>query len=74
MLWIFLEICIFVQIIKCDFDEEKSVDTKLSYADLVTKTDKAVEEMVFSTVKEAYPAHKWVIFQPWFIYGILLSG
>ena len=37
---------------------EKKVQTKSSLADLVTETDKKVEQLIFSFLKEKFPHHK----------------
>ena len=38
---------------------EKNVQTKSSMADLVTETDKKVEQLIFSFLRERFPHHKW---------------
>ncbi|XP_071957730.1 inositol monophosphatase 1-like [Antedon mediterranea] len=42
------------------FYKEKSIETKSSSADLVTETDKAVEKLIFSTLKNKYPQHSFI--------------
>ena len=42
------------------FKSEMSIDTKSNTADLVTATDKKVEEFAFSFIKEKYPSHKFI--------------
>lgn len=37
-----------------------SIESKQSYADLVTETDKNVEKLVFDLLKEKYPDHKFI--------------
>ena len=37
---------------------EKSVQTKSSVADLVTETDKKVEQLIFSFLREKFPNYK----------------
>lgn len=39
---------------------EKCIITKACSVDLVTETDKKVEEFIFSTLKEKFPTHKYV--------------
>ena len=36
------------------------MDTKISHADLVTETDRAVEKMVMEFVRSKYPTHRSV--------------
>uniref|UniRef100_A0A0B7B4D4 Inositol-1-monophosphatase n=1 Tax=Arion vulgaris TaxID=1028688 RepID=A0A0B7B4D4_9EUPU len=48
------------QMIRDAFSIEKLVDTKLSNADLVTETDKAVEAVVQSLIKAKFPNHKFI--------------
>ncbi|KAH9502391.1 Inositol monophosphatase 2 [Bulinus truncatus] len=48
------------QMIRDAFWKEKTVDTKSSYADLVTETDQAVESTVKSMIKSKYPNHKFI--------------
>lgn len=38
----------------------KSVESKQSYADLVTETDQNVEKFVFESLKKLYPNHKFI--------------
>lgn len=38
----------------------KSVETKQSFADLVTETDKNVEQFVFTELKKQFPDHKFI--------------
>ena len=38
--------------------KEKSIETKESIVDLVTETDKEVEELIMSTLRRHFPAHK----------------
>ena len=38
--------------------ENKAVQTKTSGADLVTETDKQVEQLIFSFLKERFPSHR----------------
>lgn len=37
--------------------EKKDVKTKSSGADLVTETDKKVEDLIFSFLREKFPSH-----------------
>ena len=39
--------------------ENKSVQTKTSSSDLVTETDKIVEELIFSFLRERFPTHRY---------------
>lgn len=48
------------EVIRNAFWKEKTVDTKCSAADLVTATDKAVEKLCFSLIKDKYPDHRLV--------------
>lgn len=38
----------------------KSIESKQSFADLVTETDKNVEKMVFEFLRDKFPAHKFI--------------
>lgn len=38
----------------------KSIESKQSFADLVTETDKNVEKMVFDYLKSEFPDHKFI--------------
>lgn len=38
----------------------KSVESKQSFADLVTETDKNVEKLVFDELKKKFPDHKFI--------------
>jgi len=40
------------------FHRDKVVETKESSCDLVTETDKQVENYIISTLKRKYPTHK----------------
>ena len=40
------------------FHRDKVVETKESSCDLVTETDKQVENYIISTLKGKYPTHK----------------
>jgi fructose-1,6-bisphosphatase/inositol monophosphatase family enzyme len=40
--------------------EDKAVQTKASSADLVTETDKQVEELIFSFLREKFPSHCFI--------------
>ena len=42
------------------FKQEKQVSTKSSLADLVTESDKKVEQLIISTVKDKFPTHRLV--------------
>ncbi|BFZ19747.1 hypothetical protein BsWGS_22786 [Bradybaena similaris] len=48
------------QVIKEAFLKEKMVDTKISQADLVTETDKAVEILVHELITAKFPNHKFI--------------
>ncbi|KAG9509531.1 Inositol monophosphatase 1, partial [Fragariocoptes setiger] len=38
----------------------KSIETKQSYADLVTETDKGVESFLFEELRKRFPSHKFI--------------
>ena len=42
------------------FYKEKNIECKSTVTDLVTETDKAVEKMIFDTIRESYPDH-WLV-------------
>lgn len=47
-------------IIKEASGNSKSIESKQSFADLVTETDKGVEEFLFKCLKQEYPSHKFI--------------
>lgn len=47
-------------LIRDAFLKDKNIDTKTNSADLVTATDKAVEQFSFSFIREKYPDHKFI--------------
>ena len=46
------------QMIREAFKQEKQVQIKSSMADLVTESDKKVEQLIISTVKDKFPTHR----------------
>jgi len=46
------------QRVKTDFYKNKNITMKENFADLVTETDKAVEELIIARIKGKYPNHK----------------
>lgn len=48
------------ELIKNTCGTVSSIESKLSFADLVTETDKNVEKLVFEALKEKYPSHKFI--------------
>jgi len=48
------------KMIRKAFHEEKEIETKISVADLVTKTDQQVEAMIMSTLREKFPTHSFI--------------
>ncbi|XP_078607873.1 inositol monophosphatase 1-like [Branchiostoma floridae x Branchiostoma japonicum] len=46
--------------IKVAFSSEKRIQTKSISTDLVTETDKKVENMIISTLKEKFPSHSFI--------------
>jgi len=59
-LFVFMKQMAFISgdMIKEAYDKPKNVDTKSSAADLVTETDRAVEDYIIGAIKEAYPNHQ----------------
>jgi len=49
----------FSQVIRDAFQEEKRIEIKESIADLVTETDKKVEQMIISKFKSHFPDHRY---------------
>ncbi len=47
------------EIISAAFSEAKEVEFK-GTVDLVTKTDKQCEELIFGVIREAFPSHKFI--------------
>lgn len=37
-----------------------AIESKLSYADLVTETDKDVEKLVFDKLRQVFPSHRFI--------------
>ncbi|KAM9308334.1 inositol monophosphatase 2 [Gastrophryne carolinensis] len=48
------------QVVRKALTEEKQVSTKTSVVDLVTETDRLVEELIISALREKYPTHKFI--------------
>ncbi|XP_063693611.1 inositol monophosphatase 1-like [Bolinopsis microptera] len=42
------------------YNSHKNIETKESSSDLVTETDKAIEDLISSKVKEKYPEHGFI--------------
>ena len=43
------------------FHKEKNIDTKTCGTDLVTETDKYVEELIIGTLSEKFPGHRYLL-------------
>ena len=54
----FAKMMSFVQMIREAFKQEKRIQIKSGIADLVTETDKKVEQLIISAVKEQFPTHR----------------
>ena len=52
---------IYCQVIRDAFAEKKEVLTKSTFADLVTKTDKNVEDMIIGYLRKKFPTHRCLI-------------
>lgn len=50
--------CLFLQRVKTDFYRNKNIEMKENFADLVTETDKAVENLIMSNLRQKFPTHK----------------
>ncbi|XP_058878035.1 inositol monophosphatase 2 isoform X1 [Acipenser ruthenus] len=48
------------QVIREAFKHEKEVSTKSSPVDLVTETDRLVEDLIISSLREKYPSHRFI--------------
>ncbi|KAI0225001.1 Inositol monophosphatase 1 [Lamellibrachia satsuma] len=48
------------EMIREAFKQEKQVQIKSSMADLVTESDKKVEQLIISTVKDKFPTHSFI--------------
>ncbi|GFN95328.1 inositol monophosphatase [Plakobranchus ocellatus] len=48
------------KVIRDGFYKEKTVDTKISAADLVTETDQAIEKMVHAMITKKFPDHRFI--------------
>jgi len=44
--------------VKTDFYKNKKIEVKENFADLVTETDKAVEDLIIARIHTKYPEHK----------------
>lgn len=42
------------------YESNKFVETKATCADLVTETDKAVEKLIFNSLREKFPSHSFI--------------
>lgn len=40
------------------FYKDKVLETKISFADIATETDKGVEKILIDTLKKKYPTHE----------------
>ena len=47
-----------MQVIREAFYQDKLIETKESIADLVTETDKKVEQMIIAKFKTHFPTHR----------------
>jgi len=52
---------IYCQLIRDAFAEKKEVLTKTTYADLVTETDKNVEDLIIGSLRKRFPTHRCLI-------------
>ncbi|XP_003743657.1 inositol monophosphatase 1 [Galendromus occidentalis] len=48
------------QMVRSAIQEDKQVETKASFADLVTETDKGVEKLLISKLSEKFPGHSFI--------------
>jgi len=48
------------RVVKEAFYNIKNIEVKTNFADLVTETDKAVEDMIIAKLTEKYPSHKFI--------------
>ncbi|GIM11775.1 hypothetical protein Vretimale_15249, partial [Volvox reticuliferus] len=48
------------EVIKHAFKQPKKVEEKLNHADLVTATDKAAEDLIFSRIRRSFPDHRFI--------------
>ncbi|XP_060553321.1 inositol monophosphatase 1-like [Ruditapes philippinarum] len=46
--------------VKTDFYRNKKIEVKENFADLVTETDKAVEDLIMSKLGQKFPSHKFI--------------
>lgn len=49
-----------LQMVRSAIQEDKHVETKAGFADLVTETDKNVEKLLIGKLGAKYPNHKYV--------------
>lgn len=50
----------FCQVIREALQKDISVMEKSSPVDLVTETDQRVEQLIISSIKKKFPAHRWM--------------
>lgn len=60
------------KIILSAHDNPSQIHEKVSYADLVTESDKQVEDLIKSRILDAYPSHKYFKF-PLLIYFRIIA-
>ncbi|KXZ45857.1 hypothetical protein GPECTOR_50g651 [Gonium pectorale] len=48
------------EVIRQAFKQPKKVQEKLNHADLVTATDKAAEDLIFSRIRRSFPDHRFI--------------
>lgn len=46
------------EVVREAFYKEKTIDTKSCGTDLVTETDKQVEDLIIGTLKQNFPSHR----------------
>jgi len=52
---------VYCQVILDAFGKKTEVLTKSTYADLVTETDKNVEEMIIGCLRKKFPTHRYLV-------------
>ncbi|KAM7445964.1 Inositol monophosphatase 1 [Porites harrisoni] len=48
------------EVVRVAFHKEKNIDTKSCGTDLVTETDKQVEELIIGSLKKEFPSHSFI--------------
>uniref|UniRef100_H2ZVZ8 Inositol monophosphatase 2 n=1 Tax=Latimeria chalumnae TaxID=7897 RepID=H2ZVZ8_LATCH len=59
------------KVIREALKKDKQVRTKTSAADLVTETDRNVETLIISSLKQKFPTHRYSVFSVFAVIGCI---